>query len=307
MESSSTTLWLFCDGKRGHENQVLGLAEALCRQKPFRLETVRLPHDDSFRSRRAALRAAMEALPAPALVLGAGHSTHLPLIYAAKRTGAKSVVLMRPSLPEFLFDCCVIPEHDLGDGAADTRRRLITRGAINRMRYDPGRKENRGVLLIGGPSREHGWDGDRLLAELTAVVEAEAETRWVLTTSRRTPRGFLDALRESLPGVACFEGAETGPDWLPDQLARAGEVWVTGDSVSMIYEGLTAGARVGVLTSPLRAKPSKLTQGVERLARDGYITRWERWRETGKLSPPPGILAEADRCAGALMRRLGWA
>ena len=308
MDSEISTVWLFRDGKRGHENQVLGLAEAFERRRNSRIESVLLPHEESLAARWGRLRDALRTLPRPSLLLGAGHATHLALLWAARRCRAPSVVLMQPSLPGFLFDFVVAPRHDLaagGDGGFG-KRYLATRGAINRVRYDPVRKERLGLILVGGPSREHGWNPDELSEAIRAVVASEPDRRWVLTNSRRTPPGFAERLRTGEPAVECREATETGPDWLPDQLARAETVWVTRDSVSMIYEALTAGARVGLLDVPLRGKPGKLTRGVEELVREGWATPWERWRENRKLPAPPEVLNEADRIAEELEKRLGW-
>ncbi len=308
MDSDQITVWLFRDGKPGHENQVLGLAEALGRRRNLRIESVVLPHDGSLVVRRGRWRTAWRNLPRPDLLIGAGHATHIALLCTALRFRARSVVLMKPSWPAFFFDLVVIPGHDLPPGRRDDpgRRYLVTRGAINRVRHDPARKERLGLILVGGPSREHDWNADRLIEAIGQVAAADAERRWVLTDSRRTPPGFLGRVRDVAPGVECFDGAETGPDWLPDQLARAEVVWVTRDSVSMIYEALTAGARVGLLEAPLRGKPGKLTRGVESLISEGWVTPWAHWHETGVLPGPPAVLNEADRVAGEVAKRLGW-
>jgi uncharacterized protein len=96
--------------------------------------------------------------------------------------------------------------------------------------------------------------------------------------------------------------AETGPDWLPAQLARAGQVWVTADSVSMVYEALTAGAAVGVLETP-RQRPSRVSRGLERLAVESWVTPFADWRPGRTLHRPPGIFNEAERCARWIVER----
>jgi mitochondrial fission protein ELM1 len=57
-------------------------------------------------------------------------------------------------------------------------------------------------------------------------------------------------MAESDGALTIVPFAATSPDWLPTQLARADQAWVTADSVSMVYEALTAGAAVGVLDVP---------------------------------------------------------
>jgi hypothetical protein len=121
--------------------------------------------------------------------------------------------------------------------------------------------------------------------------------------SRRTPPGFLDSLAVGVPGLAVHPHGGTGPDWLARQLAAAVEVWVTEDSVSMVYEALTAGARVGVLPMPRRRVRSRVSRGLEQLVAEGYVTRYSDWCESRVLSPPPVRLAEADRCAALILSR----
>lgn len=304
MDKSPEILWLLRDGKPGHENQVLGLAAALERQGGFRSESVCLPNEEGLSKRFRRLRARFNELPCPRFIISAGHTTHLPLFYAARRTGARSILLMKPSLPAFLFDLCLVPAHDLPQGATSTPRRLVTRGALNRVRYEPSAKDGRGLILVGGPSREHGWDTATVVNSLEKILDVDPKRRWVLTTSRRTPDDFLGIARSRLPtGVDFHDAAETPTGWLPGQLTKAEIAWVSRDSVSMVYEALSAGARVGLLDVPLRRSPGKLTRGLEELVRYGYATNWKKWNETRELPQPPEPLAEADRCSAEILKR----
>lgn len=303
MNAHARNLWILTDGKRGHENQSRGLAEALAHRSEWVSHTVELPAHESPAARLGRLRRAFRDRPPPDFLLAAGHATHPFLLWARWRSGARAAVLMKPTLPERLFDCVLIPAHDLPEGAADTKRRIITRGALNRIRADPSRKDGRGLFLIGGPSREHGWDAGTLLDAVKQIVEADPAREWHLTDSRRTPAGFRRDPRLQLPRLQCHPATETPPDWLPEQLLRADVVWVTGDSVSMIYEALTAGARVGVLPAPIRGKPGKLTRALEQLIQGGWVTPLAEATPPQQPAPPPEPLAEADRCATLLMDR----
>jgi len=125
-----------------------------------------------------------------------------------------------------------------------------------------------------------------------------------MADSRRTPAGFLGLLaEEEAAGLVVHPHQATGPDWLAQRLATAAEVWVTEDSVSMVYEALTAGARVGVLPMPRLRAGSRVVRGLEQLAADGYVTLYGEWRGSRELRPPPARLAEADRCAAIVLER----
>ena len=112
-------------------------------------------------------------------------------------------------------------------------------------------KEARGLVLVGGPSKHHGWDGGPLADMIARVLAARPELAWTVADSRRTPEGFLRGL-ELPAGVRAGKvpHQETGPGWLAGELARARVVWATADSVSMVHEAVTAGAATGVLPVP---------------------------------------------------------
>lgn len=294
-------VWRFSDGKAGHDNQSQGLLEALARLRPVRSVTLApLPVSASTIGLLLGRRSVWGEQQAPDLALGAGHGTHLSLLVARRAWAGKVVVLMRPSLPLRLFDLCLIPEHDAPPARPNV---LATRGALNRIQPSTTLDARRGLLLIGGPSAHFGWDSAALHRQIAAIVAADPAMHWTLTTSRRTPAEFLDGLRpmaDERPRVVPV--AETGPDWLPAQLARTGQVWVTADSVSMIYEALTAGAAVGVLETP-RQRPNRISRGLERLTTEGWVTPFADWRPGRTLHRPPGIFNEAERCARWIVER----
>ena len=285
-------LWLVCDGKPGHENQSLGLAEALARRVPCAIHRVSIAGKNGPLARIRGALAASAGFPEPDLVLAAGHATHLPLLWLARKHRAKSIVLMRPSLPLSWFSMCIAPAHDFPDGCGAPNV-ILTRGALNRVTAGAAEKTGK-LILIGGPSRTHGWDGGALLEMLARATDRGG---WDLTDSRRTPPEFLTDLRAKLPGVTAIPHTETPPGWVPEKLQQAKEVWVTEDSVSMIYEALSSGARVGLLPVPRLTDSSRVLRGIDALVADGFLTPYAAWQETGRLAPPPEPLREAERCA----------
>ncbi len=167
---------------------------------------------------------------------------------------------------------------------------ILTRGAPNRVVPGEGVKSGR-LALIGGPSKIHGWDGNALAAQ---ILELAGSGPLEVADSRRTPEGFLAELSEKIPDLVVFPHQRTGPGWLVEKLARTGEVHVTEDSVSMIYEALSSGARVGVLQMPRKTGDSRVIRGLERLRKEGCFI--------GKGHGTPTVLAEADRCARIILR-----
>ncbi|MCC8993360.1 MAG: mitochondrial fission ELM1 family protein [Candidatus Contendobacter sp.] len=285
-------IWRFCDGKAGHDHQSQGLLEALARLRQVESFTLNPPpvSQTLFGLMRGAL-AAWRGLPAPDLLIGAGHGAHLALLAARRCRGGKIIVLMRPTLPLSLFDLCLIPDHDSPPSRPNI---LPTRGALNHLQPSATLEPDRGLLLIGGPSAHFGWDNAGLHRQIAAIVAADPAMRWTLTTSRRTPPDFLDTPFD--PRLTIIPVAETSPDWLPTQLAQAGQAWVTGDSVSMVYEALTVGAAVGILDVP-HLRPNRVSRGLAQLTDQGWVTPFAHWRQKQTLHRPPQPFNEAERCA----------
>jgi len=292
VSQGSLTLWLIGDGKPGHENQSLGLAEAMQRRVACEIHRISIAGEGGFFGRIRAALAAGKKLPKPDIIIAAGHATHLPLLWLARKHRAASIVLMRPSLPLSWFGLCIAPSHDFPK-KPQRKNLILTRGAINRVHAEDLPKTGK-LILIGGPSKTHGWDPAAMLDMLAKVTAAGG---WQLTDSRRTPEGFLEQARKRLEGIEIFSCQETSPDWLPSKLREADEVWASEDSVSMIYEALSSGARVGLLPVPRLNSHSRLLRGIDELIAGQYLTPFSTWQTTGHLPPAPETLNEAERCA----------
>ena len=88
-------VWRFSDGKPGHDNQSLGLVDAL--QQRTRRETYDIPvRPGAGLDWMFGRFPAGSLLPDPWLIIGAGHSTHLPLLAARRARGAGSGIRRPP-------------------------------------------------------------------------------------------------------------------------------------------------------------------------------------------------------------------
>lgn len=288
--SARHVIWRITDGKPGHENQTAGLVDALGRLIDLEY------HDASCKSSKPKGRK-------PDLIIGAGHKTHWKLVRWSFLNRAKSVVLMKPSLPMGFFDLCLVPGHDMKRVLSPRKNLVITSGVLNTVR--PGRKATpaTGLILIGGASAEYEWDGAALKKAIETVVREDPSINWLVTDSRRTEKGFL----LSLDGrITKYPHSKTGRDWLPGKLSEASKCWVTEDSVSMVYEALTSGARVGLLPMKRKGKPGRVAAGVEQLVKEGVVARFGK---SGPLKTAPArdtVLREADRCAELIVEKFKW-
>ena len=291
------------DGKPGHENQSYGLAEAIGRLRPVTTSKIHLAGLRGPFSRLKKTFEESKHLPKPRLLVGAGHAVHPALLALSRAHDVPCVLLMKPTLPAALFDLCLVPEHDL-KGKEPQDHVIPTIGALNRVPPPDGRPRHGGLILLGGPSSSHGWDAAEIEAAIPAIVSAGKDRPWRITDSRRSPSGSLDSLTKACPALAAYPHGETGRDWLPQMLAEAAEVWVTEDSISMIYEALSSGAKVGLLPVPATKKAGRVARGVERLVEEGFVTRFAAWSPESSLAEPPQVLREADRCAAIVLQRL---
>ena len=205
---------------------------------------------------------------------------------------------MNPSLPQRLFDLCIVPAHD---GVAEGGNVLLSLGALNRVRPSPARGSREGLLLLGGPSRHHGWDDDAIVEQLRAIAGADAGLRWTAASSPRTPAGTVQRVR-ALASIDVMPFDACPPGWLATRLARAARVWVSEDSVSMAFEAASSGAATGLLAVPARRR-GRVHAAVESLVSRGYARRYEQWAAGTPLAPPDVPLQEASRCARALLER----
>jgi len=302
MLSTLRSIRVLSDGRAGHENQSAGLAAAVARRTGATVETVRITGHGYFARYRLAVASENNSLK-PDLLIATGHATHLPLRYATRRFGAKSVVIMQPTWPKTWFDLCLVPAHD-GYAPCCGGNVVLTRGALNRIPEQLPPKLSRGMILVGGPSKHHGWDDDALTDAVCEVVAARPDLAWTVADSRRTPSDFFSTLSTRGLKAELMSHARTTPDWLPARLLEATEVWVTEDSISMVHEAVTAGARTGVL--PARAlRPSGRVYGaIRHLEADGYVMAFEDWQANGRQLPAPKPLHETARCAEVLLERL---
>lgn len=281
------------DGKPGHDNQSRGLVQALADLTPLVLHTLpAVPIRCLLSTALGRQPAEWRALSCPDLIVGAGHRTHWSLLAARRARGGRCVVLMKPTLPPRWFDLCMVPEHDR---VAAGPRVLPTQGVLNAIRPGGEHRPDRGLALIGGPSSHYEWSDDLLLAQLQTILEERR--RWTLGTSRRTPAATVERLQALTgPGVTLVPWQQTTPDWLPAQLAQAGLVWVSEDSVSMVFEALSSGAAVAILELP-PSRESRVSRGVAHLVSTGYAVSYSRWLAGTAPRPPAPPFNEATRCA----------
>lgn len=297
VDAGAPPLQLSClvvsDGRRGIENQALGLAERLAGLVPLTIGTLHLPRSG--------------AVPAPPedvdLWIGCGRAA-VRAIHAHRKAlpGVRFVYVQDPRANHALFDLIIAPRHDRLSGAnvfsiiGSPNRitpQLLKEGEADfadRLAALPG---PRAAILIGGDSKHHRFTDATCADLLSALERIRAQAGSVMITpSRRSPEAFRQALAERFggdPAVWLHDG--DGPNPYFAFLAAANWICVTEDSTNMLCEAASAGKPVYRLA--VDGKPGKFRHLYAALEGEGavrpFLGRLEDWTapeldETGRAA-----------------------
>ncbi|MDQ7073528.1 MAG: ELM1/GtrOC1 family putative glycosyltransferase [Gammaproteobacteria bacterium] len=147
----------------------------------------------------------------------AGRRTQLPLLLAHLWFGGKRIILMRPYWPLTWFDLTIIPQHDSPQLNPNI---LVTQGVINAVTPSSNHDKNKGMILIGGPSKHYTWDTASIVQQITTLLNAMPNISWTIANSRRTPVDFLDQLNKISCSFNFIDHQQTDNDWLPQQFSH---------------------------------------------------------------------------------------
>ncbi|MEM6413240.1 MAG: mitochondrial fission ELM1 family protein [Pseudomonadota bacterium] len=271
------------DGRAGIENQALGLAEAMARQVPLDIVTKRVRLQTPINKLPSALVPSFWARasksgdllepPFPSLWIGCGRQS-VPLSIAMNRQQRQIFVvqLQNPGTALHRFDMVIPPIHDEISGAnvfpilGSPNRicaEVIERAAEQLQEayqlpssIEANQCELVGVL-IGGPNRIYAYKDETIKKISELIDHLQSKNRFlVVTTSRRTPLQLSAVLRgkENKRTIVFDQNAsQLKKNPYPGILALADHVLVTEDSVNMVGEAATAGAKTHIISLPRRA------------------------------------------------------
>lgn len=304
----------FLDGRPGHEKQTKGVLRALAEQTAVNIEYRKIPLlsfgtlvKDWWRYLFSKVFTGQKNIFHADLIIGTGSRIHIPmLLFKNKcRPIPKTVTCMTPNFPLLReFNLCLIPQHD-GVAAADNI--FITVGPPSTATYSSHHDPEKGLILVGGlDEKSHVWNTNKVLAQVRAVTEKEGDKEWTISSSPRTPAETikkLAAFAEPEENITFFQAQETPAGWIEEQYDINTDVWVTADSISMVYEALTAGCSVGILPVAWKRKESKFQRSLEYLTKNKLVVPYEKWLAGDETLGQGNPLNEASRCAREIMRR----
>lgn len=291
---TAKVVWRFRDGKLGHENQTLGFVNEL--RDLIELEVVEIGREHRLSD------FLHDELPQPDLLVGAGHAIHMKMLSARLMRGGRSILLMKPSLPVGFFDFVFVPKHDRCRSFGNV---FFTDGVLNTVK-PRAKDEDLGLILIGGESKHFPWDSDCVLTDIQQVIENNPNMNWQIFDSRRTPLKMMERLG-ALPNIEAHHWNTTPTGFLSSRMSVAHMIWVSCDSMSMLYEALSSGAFVGVLELPaLRVALTgrKIWRSIRSLANTDRVQLSKDGLLLDTTIGRPTTLNESLRCAKIVARSL---
>ncbi|MBI1309487.1 MAG: hypothetical protein GC129_06570 [Proteobacteria bacterium] len=314
------------DGRAGHVNQSVGVAEMLGFKDPEVMTLVRahtsrwlgwLPVEMLF-ANYAKIAHEIGRMGPQVVVIGAGTQVSR-VLRKLKRADPRlfTVCLMRPAGKPADYDVVAVPKHDNYKKQDNV---VVTLGAANRITRDKLAQEAdrwkkrlapvtspRLALLVGGTSKHGGFGRHAAQEMMLAVLEAARKKGLglLVTTSRRTGEDATEAVATLLQKSGIKHHF-----WSPDDEAQrdnpylaylglSDAVVVTAESVSMVCEAASSGRPVYLWGQPKKL-PRKLRALYEGLMKQGRA-KW--WDGSLTLRPPAAGLMDTLMIAGFVRAR----
>jgi KDO2-lipid IV(A) lauroyltransferase len=224
------------------------------------------------------------------IIISAGSSlAGVNLIMKAENL-AKSVVVMKPTLPLSWFDLAIVPSHDLGAYCGENIVKTLgapvyispefiknkSKELMEKLRLENTRCIS---LFFGGDTSVFTYDPRQIKKIVEAAKEAanKLNTKILVTTSRRSPAWLEDFLEKEFSqdekcALLLIANKNNISDAVAAFLGLTGVAIVSGESVSMVSEAVSTDRQLIVFLPPKRkAKLTKQEKLIWQLEKDGYL------------------------------------
>ncbi|MFA0813001.1 ELM1/GtrOC1 family putative glycosyltransferase [Microbulbifer epialgicus] len=291
------TVWCFLDGNRAHEKQSAALTSGLRSSYVGEVNSYDVCPSITASSILLGRASELSSFPKPDFLIGTGRRSRLPMLAARHRFGGRAVAINLPQLPFRWFDFAIVPEHDRPPPLDNI---ILSQGALTEPLPDRPVQPGRGLILLGGPSKHFSWDVESIGHQVGQLLLQPFN--WQISDSRRTPEGTMASIAASASNVHIVDWRSCSPMWLQEEMSVAEQIWVSEDSISMIFESLQSRARVGIIRVPSRSRANKVRAAVQRLVDQGVVSDQKEEVSVRSEREP---LDQYLLCARALLRRSG--
>jgi mitochondrial fission protein ELM1 len=246
------------------------------------------------------------------LIIGTGTHTHIPMLLeknARLKLADKQVRVVTCMSPDTIlrrkFDLCCIPIHD---DPLPRENVFVTLGPPGPAVFEKKHNSGRGLILIGGlDKKSHTWNSRTIAGQIQDIITKHPSMQWTVSSSPRTPEDTCKTLEDmafSNQQLRFYRSKNTPAGWIEEQYALHGIVWVTADSISMVYEALSAGCSVGILPVEWLHQDNKFQKSLNILYEKKMVVNFNEWL-TGTKMPAGSVESfnEAERCAREILRR----
>lgn len=324
MADTGTVCWVLSDGRRGMENQCLGIAEALKELVP---ELDIVPKEIHPRAPWKWLPENVLGFPWPLPFLAFGKdSSPLAspwpdvLISCGRMSVAYSAAIKRlsrgktfvvqtqdPRISPRFFDLVVPPKHDQVEGP-NVFSILGSPHRVTPQKLEEGAEAFAEVystlprplvaVLIGGDSKSHKLTheiGSKIAKDILSLAQQGFGV--AMTLSRRTNPDVEALFRSTLehPSIQIWDGAGDNPYF--GMLGLADHILVTEESTNMVTEAGATGKPVHVLS--LEGSAPKFERFHKEMAQAGITRPFEGTLESWTYKP----LRETGRVAEEIIKR----
>ncbi len=309
----------YFDGRPGHEKQTRSILNRLSEMTPIEVTVVKISVAPAvyLKDWAAYLLSFFQGrghkgwTPPADLIIGTGSHTHIPMLLDKKRMRSSSnpvrvVCCMTPDVMlRNKLDLCFIPMHDAPSLKENV---FVTHGPPAPVKFEGRHRNEKGLILVGGVDmKSHVWKSKEIISQIQIIIEKNSDMEWTVSSSPRTPEDTSEKLQEMAAGMenfSFFRSEDTPDGWIEEQYGLNQTVWVTADSISMVYEALTAGCSVGILPVEWLHRDNKFNKSLQFLAEQEMIVDFDGWRQG--LSMPTQKnekFNESIRCAREILRR----
>ena len=299
------------DGRRGIENQALGLAEACAAIRSLTLQTFHIQHGKALAAMPPKLQLCLAKFDFPVcdIAIGCGRQAIAPLLFLKRiHPHVMTIYVQDPRVDPTQFDLVIAPEHDLIRGVnvetmiGSPNRVSDTKIIGDTLHFAQGLAKlpmPRTTMLIGGGSKTHKLDKVSHAIHLQAArFLLDRGHSLLITTSRRTVDFAVlewKKFASEYDQVWLHDG--DGPNPYFAFLGGADQILVTEDSTNMLTEACATGKPVYRL--PMSGTPGKFQILYDALEKKCGVVRFAGQTE-GKDYPP---LAETVRMADKIWIR----